>query len=190
MTAPTPALSRSPLSGSPLSGSPRSGALLAGGRDSGAPDDGSSLRVGVDLVAVDDVAASVEKFGARYLRRIFTDHEIDCCTSGGLRPGEATLYSFESLAARFAAKEAAVKVLRPVGPRPEWRSIEVRRSGSGWCQMALHGQAAAMAAEAGLDEWAVSLTHEASMAAAVVVAVCRRDDRPVTPGVSTGLDKE
>ena len=120
------------------------------------------VRVGVDLVVVAEVAESVEHFGDRYLHRLFTPHELVCCRTGAG-------YSAQSLAARFAAKEATVKVLRPGGPRPEWRSIEVHRSEGGWCELRLTGRAAALAAEGCIDGWAVSLTHESMMAAAVVV---------------------
>jgi holo-[acyl-carrier protein] synthase len=82
------------------------------------------------------------------------------------------------LAARFAAKEAALKVLRPEGHRPEWRSLEVLRHPGGWCTMALSGHAAELAAQAGIGELAVSLTHEDGIAAAVVVALC--SDEPTT----------
>jgi holo-[acyl-carrier protein] synthase len=130
------------------------------------------LLVGVDLVEVADVVDSVAAFGERYVRRIFTSHEIDCCR----RPAG---YAYESLAARFAAKEAAIKVLRPEGPRPEWRSIEVYRHDSGWCELRLSGLAAVLADQAGIEQLAVSLTHEASVGAAVVVATTadgRRDE--------------
>ena len=175
-----------------------------------APDQRSSLRVGIDLVSVSDVPASVERFGDQYVRRIFTPHEVDYCRGGGRgeepvpaaetaptprpsrrqRPSDARdrptpetvptpspCYSYESLAARFAAKEATVKVLRPVGARPDWRDIEVHRSSDGWTEIRLFGKAAVLAAEAGIDELAVSLTHEGSTAAAVVVGVCRPGDR-------------
>ena len=157
-----------------------------GGPGPAAPHSDPSLRVGVDLVDVEEVARSVERFGDRYVGRIFTAHEISCCRADG-RPGPAGLrdagidYSYESLAARFAAKEATIKVLRPEGPRPEWRSIEVHRAASGWCELRLSGLAAALADRAGIDQLAVSMTHEASMAAAVVVATgspaIGRDDR-------------
>jgi holo-[acyl-carrier protein] synthase len=120
------------------------------------------VRVGVDLVVVAEVAEAVEHFGDRYLHRLFTPHELVSCWAGGG-------YSAQSLAARFAAKEATVKVLRPVGARPEWRSIEVHRSEGGWCDLRLTGRAAALAAAGCIDGWAVSLTHESMMAAAVVV---------------------
>src|ERR1022692_689389 len=87
-------------------------------------DRSPAIRVGVDLVALADVMASVERFGDRYLQRIFTPHEIACCRLDLGPRDPVRRYSLESLAARFAAKEATVKVLRPIGPRPEWRSIE------------------------------------------------------------------
>ena len=70
----------------------------------------ATIRVGTDLTCVADVASSIERFGDRYLRRLFTDHELDA--TGGAP---------ERLAARFAAKEATVKVLRPTGAQPDWR---------------------------------------------------------------------
>jgi holo-[acyl-carrier protein] synthase len=74
------------------------------------------------------------------------------------------------LAARFAAKEATMKVLRPRDERPDWRTIEVRRDPGGWCELALSGSAARLAHDAAIDSLSVSLSHEAGMANAVVVA--------------------
>jgi holo-[acyl-carrier protein] synthase len=116
-------------------------------------------------MAVDAVAESIARFGTRYLRRVYTDHELE--SSAGVPSVRAA-----RLAARFAAKEAAVKVLRPRGHRPDWRAIEVRRHPGGWCDLALTGEAAALAAEQGIQTLAVSLSHEAGVAAAVVVATC------------------
>ncbi|MCU1373505.1 MAG: Holo-[acyl-carrier-protein] synthase [Actinomycetia bacterium] len=127
-------------------------------------DDRARIRVGADLLRVGEVAASIERFGDRYLRRLFTDHEL--ASSHGAP---------ERLAARFAAKEATVKVLRPADAQPDWRSIEVRRDASGACHLALSGTAAAMAAAAGITDLAVSLTHERDLAAAVVVAIVEED---------------
>jgi holo-[acyl-carrier protein] synthase len=125
---------------------------------------GTAIRVGADVVAVHQVAESVEVFGARYLNRIYTEHELS--SSAGSPAVRAA-----SLAARFAAKEATIKVLRPTGHQPDWRSIEVRRHSGGWCTMALTGHAAALADQAGVADLAVSLTHEGDVAAAVVVAL-------------------
>lgn len=121
-------------------------------------------RAGIDLTSVEEVAAAVSRFGDRYLVRIFTEHERSCCvgSDGVVAAG---------LAARFAAKEAAIKVLRPVGVRPPWRSIEVQRAPGGACDLHLTGAAAELAADADIAEMTVSLTHEGEWAAAVVVAV-------------------
>lgn len=130
-------------------------------------------RVGVDLAAVDEVAGSIATHGQRYLRRLFTEHEVASCTG----PDGPVA---ESLAARFAAKEAALKVLRPTDARPEWRDIEVRRAESGACDLVLHGSAAALAAAQGIDGLSVSLSHEAGTAVAVVVGW----GRPVDDGAA------
>ena len=107
----------------------------------------------MDLVPVADVAASVERLGRRYLYRVFTPHERACARIGRReRPVRPAPTRHESLAARFAAKEAAVKVLRPTGARPEWRSIEVHRAVGGWCELRLSGLAARLAAEAGITD--------------------------------------
>ena len=143
---------------------------------------GTAIRVGADVVAVQQVAASVENFGTRYLERVYTEHELNCC-------GGSPTVRAASLAARFAAKEATIKVLRPSGHQPDWRSVEVRRHADGWCTIALTGHAAALADRAGIGELAVSLTHEGDVAAAVVVALCRADDvSNEQPGLPVELD--
>jgi holo-[acyl-carrier protein] synthase len=124
----------------------------------------ASVRVGVDLTRVADVSESIDRFGGRYLHRLFTEHELTSC-----RGERATVAA--GLAARFAAKEATIKVLQPVAARPEWRSMEVRRAPSGACEMRLTATAAKLAAEAGISDLAVSLSHEGDLAAAVVVAL-------------------
>jgi holo-[acyl-carrier protein] synthase len=124
-----------------------------------------SLRVGTDLVPIEHVAESVARFGDRYVGRVYTAHEVSCCQG-------APSVVAAGLAARFAAKEATIKVLRPADNQPDWRSIEIRRDPAGWCSVHLSDGAAAMAEEQGITDMAVSLTHEAGMAAAVVVAVC------------------
>ncbi len=123
----------------------------------------TTTRVGIDVVSVGEVAASIDRFGDRYLRRLFTPHELEVC--GGAAPTRAS-----RLAARFAAKEAVIKVLRPDDAALAWRDIEVWRHESGWCEIRLHGGAAELAAEASLGELAVSITHDGDVAAAVVVA--------------------
>ena len=136
-----------------------------------------TLRVGMDLVSVGEVAASLDHFGDRYGTRLFTDHEIETCRSDDAVADAVGAYAVESLAARFAAKEAVVKVLRPIGVQPDWRTIEVHRMTGGWCEIRLSGQAAAMAADAGIGEFAVSLSHDAAVAGAVVVGRCVSNGR-------------
>lgn len=125
------------------------------------------VRVGVDVTAIAEVAEAVATFGDRYLHRLFTRHEIESCQGAPA-----------SLAARFAAKEAVVKVLEPSGARPPWRDIEVVRRPDGACRLHLHGRAASLASERGVGPMSVSLSHEAGMAVAVVAASCTEPDTP------------
>ena len=130
--------------------------------------DRPELAVGIDLVAVDEVQATLAHFGDRYLSRVFTAHELACAT------GEEEVRA-RHLAARFAAKEAAMKALGPSDRLPAWRSIEVRQDESGRCTLLLSGHAAELARRACLSEFAVSLSHEGNLAAAVVFALGRTD---------------
>jgi holo-[acyl-carrier protein] synthase len=120
-----------------------------------------SLGVGIDLVQVSRVAESLERFGERYLRRVYTDAEIAYATSA---PGETA----PRLAARFAAKEAAFKALRLEDPM-NWREIEVRRSPEGRCDLVFHGAVRCAVERSGVGQVAVSLSHEGDYATAVVV---------------------
>lgn len=127
------------------------------------------VRVGVDLTLVRDVSDALESFGSRYAARVFTAHELASSRlGGGLSP--------DSLAARFAAKEAVLKVLEPSDTKPQWREIEVRRVPSGACRIRLHRRAAALAKASSLGPMSVSLSHEAGLAVAVVVAMCGTTD--------------
>lgn len=117
------------------------------------------LRVGIDLIEVAAVEEAISAHGERYLARVYTERERADC-------GDAP----ERLAARFAAKEAALKVLRPEADAPPWRTIEVRRDPGGWVELALSGRAAELADAAGIRELALSVTHEGGRASAVVVA--------------------
>ena len=124
----------------------------------------SAIRVGVDVTVVSQVRQSVARFGDRYLKRIFTAHELACCES------EHGPLSCERLAARFAAEEATLKVLRVSTFQPAWTDMEVRRHPTGWCEMTLGGSALVMAATEGiLHPLSLSLTHEGDLAMAVVI---------------------
>ena len=77
----------------------------------------------------------------------------------------------ERLAARFAAKEAALKAFDLGNEGVDWRDIEVRKLAGGACRLELHGKAAALAAERGAGEIALSLSHDGDYATAVVTAL-------------------
>ncbi len=125
----------------------------------------TAVRVGVDVMAVGEVQRSIDAFGDRYLTRVFTEHEL-ACTAGD----DAT--RARGLAARFAAKEATLKVLHTQDAQPDWRSIEVRRTAGGWCEIKLSGRAADLAHQQAISDLDVSMSHEGSTAVAVVVAAC------------------
>ena len=125
---------------------------------------GFALVVGVDLVRVGDVAASIARFGDKYTRRLFTDGEITYCLQEPHLAGER-------FAARFAAKEATIKVLRLSGTDAiAWRSIEVRRAPEGWCDIILRDGAQSLADRQGITDLAVSMSHEHEYATATVIA--------------------
>lgn len=124
--------------------------------------------VGLDLVQISGIASSVERFGSRFLDRIFTESELRYCLA---EPGP----SASRLAVRFAAKEAARKILCIGDEAIGWRSIEVVRASSGWCDLVLHGEARALAKQAGCTGFSLSMTHESDYASAVVVCERRRE---------------
>lgn len=120
-------------------------------------------RVGIDLVAVAEVADALRAHGERYLRRIYTAAELDDCSGpDGLRA--------EALAACFAAKEAAIKALGADGAPVPWRSIELSRGARGAAGLTLAGAAASLAARAGVERLVVSVAGDGVHATAVVVA--------------------
>ncbi|MET0334242.1 MAG: holo-ACP synthase [Rhizobacter sp.] len=122
------------------------------------------LRTGLDVVEISRISASVDRFGSRFMQRLFREDEIAYALSGeGNMP--------ERLAARFAAKEAAIKAFDLAEAGVAWRDIEVRRLPSGACELALHGKAALRAAELGVSDIALSLSHDGDYAAAIVTAL-------------------
>lgn len=118
--------------------------------------------VGIDLVDIERFRTSLERTPSMR-ERMFTP--------GERAYAETANDPTERYAARFAAKEAVLKALGAgLGACP-MRDIEVVRAGSGAPSLALHGKAAALAAERGVAAWHVSLTHTPTMAEAVVVAL-------------------
>ena len=127
-----------------------------------APRHSPAIRIGCDVHPVEEVAASVEQFGERYLAHVFTDAE---------RAQTAGPNQIERLAGRFAAKEAVMKVLQvPSAVAVPWRTIEVRTGKNGVPFASLTGAAADLAATQGIDHIDISLSHDGGIAMAVAAA--------------------
>src|SRR6202171_3189121 len=117
---------------------------------------------GIDIAEVPRIRAAIERFGERFLQRIFTAGEIRYCDSKANR--------VERYAARFAAKEAAMKALGTGwnhGGR--WRDIEVWRPPGGGPTLTFPGKAAEFAARLGTANIALSLSHTPEQAIAQVI---------------------
>ncbi|PYX20510.1 MAG: holo-[acyl-carrier-protein] synthase [Acidobacteria bacterium] len=117
---------------------------------------------GIDIAEVPRIREAIERHGERFLKRIFTEGEIQYCESKANR--------VERYAARFAAKEAGMKAIGTGwnhGVR--WRDIEVARKPGGRPTLVLHGKAAEFAAKLGATNIALSLTHTAEQAFAQVI---------------------
>ncbi|MDA0797488.1 MAG: holo-ACP synthase [Chloroflexi bacterium] len=116
------------------------------------------ISVGVDIIEISRVAATVDRFGDRFLQRIYTANEIAYCR--GRAP---------QLAARFAAKEAVMKALGTGTRGVGWREVEVTRKRTGEPGIELHGRAAERAKKLGIDRLALSISHSRDYAVASVV---------------------
>ena len=117
---------------------------------------------GIDIAEVPRVGEAIERYGQRFLQRIFTEGEIRYCESKANR--------VERYAARFAAKEAGMKALGTGwnhGVR--WRDIEVRRQPGGRPTLEFHGKAGEFATNMGVSNIVLSLTHTAEQAMAQVI---------------------
>jgi holo-[acyl-carrier protein] synthase len=119
----------------------------------------------VDLIEIERVESTIERYGARFLERVFTAQEL-------AEVGKNTA----SLAARFAAKEAVAKALGTgIGPIA-WREIEILRGPKRQPLLYLHGAAHKLASEMGLETWSISLSHTRTHAIATAVAIGKDGD--------------
>jgi holo-[acyl-carrier protein] synthase len=120
------------------------------------------IGTGVDLIEIERIAHSIERFGERFLRRVYTEDEIAYC--------RRKRSSAESFAARFAAKEAGAKALGTgISRGVAWTEFEVQREPSGRPLLALSGRAEVLAKELGVKSISLSLTHTREMAMAMVL---------------------
>jgi holo-[acyl-carrier protein] synthase len=120
------------------------------------------LGVGVDLCEVERMRRVMARTPG-FVERVFTPGERDYC--------RARRDPTERFAARFAAKEAVLKAMGVGVGACALREIEVVRAESGQPGLVLHGGAAHLAADRGVAAWHLSLSHSATMAEALVVAV-------------------
>ncbi|MEX2183823.1 MAG: holo-ACP synthase [Chloroflexota bacterium] len=129
-----------------------------------------TTELGIDIIKVDRIRATLERFGPRFSGRVLTPAEQRYVRG---RP--------ETMAGRWAAKEAVSKVLglgvRGIG----WRDIEVERMPTGQPAVRLHGRAAARAAQLGMGRIALSISHESDYAVAVAFGVRTEGGRFIFP---------
>lgn len=117
---------------------------------------------GIDLVEVSRIAACIERFGQRFLERVFTADEIRYC--------RAKANFAERFAARFAAKEAGLKAIGTGWRRGvAWREVEVRREPGGRPLLQYSGRAAEFARQLGVVRTQLSLSHTKEHAIASVI---------------------
>jgi holo-[acyl-carrier protein] synthase len=121
------------------------------------------IGIGTDLIEIARIERSYQRFGHSFLGRVYTPGEIAYCMS-------KKNYA-ESLAARFAAKEAGAKALGTgISHGVSWREFEVRRQRSGKPELHLSGRAAQIAEKLGIRRFSLSLSHSRAMSIAVVIA--------------------
>lgn len=120
------------------------------------------LGTGIDLAEVERIRAAIERYGERFLRRVYTPHEIAYV--------ERKANRYERFAARFAAKEAGMKAIG-TGWRGgiTWHDFEVANEPSGRPTLRLSGRAAQVAAALGVRRVSLSLTHTAQLGMAFVI---------------------
>ncbi len=117
---------------------------------------------GIDITEVARIAAAIERFGERFLRRVYTEREIEYCRS--------KRNASERFAARFAAKEAGMKAIGTGLRRGvTWQDVEVTHQPGGRPTIVFTGKAAEFAAKLGVKHIALSLTHTEHTAMAQVI---------------------
>jgi holo-[acyl-carrier protein] synthase len=129
-----------------------------------------TTELGIDIIKVERIRAALDRFGSRFSHRVLTEAERRYVRD---RP--------ETMAGRWAAKEAVSKVLglgvRGIG----WRDIEIERMPTGQPAVHLHGRAAARAEQLGMGRIAISITHESDYAVAIAFGVRTAGGRYVFP---------
>ena len=122
----------------------------------------SVIGIGVDLVECARIQHSLDRFGDRFLHRVFTDGEIEYSMS--------MKFPARHLAARFAAKEAVSKAFGTgIGKAMGWRDLDVRKKPSGEPYLVFAGEAEQLAQARGVTSALITLSHTDNHAMAMVV---------------------
>ncbi len=116
------------------------------------------IAIGVDIIETERVAQSIDRFGDRFLKRVYTEQELVYCNG-----------RVSSLAARWAAKEAVGKALGTGIGDVSWQEIEIVSDDNRIPSICLYGAAAHLAARMGISRFAVSISHTKEHAVAFVV---------------------
>lgn len=122
--------------------------------------------IGTDIIEVERVRKAGERWGEKFLKRVFTPGEVAFCRSRRDR--------WACLAGRLAAKEAVLKALGVGLSGCRWVDVEVERKAGGRPGVILSGAAARIAGEQGVEEVLLSIAHDRGKAVAFAVAVKRR----------------
>jgi holo-[acyl-carrier protein] synthase len=117
-------------------------------------------QIGIDIIEIARIRQALSRWGERFLKRIYTESEI-------------RLYQdkLESLAVRFAGKEAVIKALNPPKGDIIWREIEILTEPDGKPVVHLHGKALEIARASGISGLEISLSHSRENAVALVISV-------------------
>lgn len=122
------------------------------------------IGIGTDLIEIERIQRSLDRFGTNFLHRVYTPGEIAYCE-------RKVKTAAESFAARFAAKEAGAKALGTgISRGVNWREFEVTRQPGQRPELVLHGRAREIADRLGIQRLSLSLTHSRTEALAVVIA--------------------
>ncbi len=122
--------------------------------------------IGIDIVETERIEDSIEKYGDRFLDRVFTRAEQEYC--------RRMKFASRHYAARFAAKEAIAKAFGTgIGADLSWNDMEILRDKVGKPYVVMSGDGAAFAGKVGISEIMISLTHSDNHAAANAIAICK-----------------
>jgi holo-[acyl-carrier protein] synthase len=116
--------------------------------------------IGIDIIEICRFRKVIDRWGQRFLLRIYTDAELQLCRN-----------RIESLAVRFSGKEAVIKALNPPEFTVNWKDIEILSEHNGRPQVILSGQIKARAVQLGLGRIDISLSHSRENAIAMVMGI-------------------